>query len=163
MTAGVASGFSRTRTIAIILVAVLAAACQSPEQKARAAFSARLKQEQLLSRDEMVRLYQEIGRALEGKTITVRQGAVTRELNDEERAAVIGLLSVPELVGDRGVRVVDGATLRGVNANATPPTSEIDASQTLWIDVDTFQPRRYEFGYSMPGLGDYAYDLIVTP
>jgi hypothetical protein len=58
--------------------------------------------------------------------------------------------------------VIEGMTLRGLNANATPPMSEIDASQTLWIDVDTFQPRRYEFAYSMPGLGDSAYDLVVN-
>ena len=41
--------------------------------------------------------------------------------------------------------------------------SEVDATQTLWIDVDTFVPKRYEFQYSMPGFGDYAYDLTFGP
>jgi len=29
------------------------------------------------------------------------------------------------------------------------------------IDVDSFVPCRYEFAYSSPGFGDYAYDLIL--
>ena len=32
--------------------------------------------------------------------------------------------------------------------------SELDATQTLWIDVDSFVPKRYEFEYSSPGFGD---------
>ena len=42
-------------------------------------------------------------------------------------------------------------------------SSEIDATAILWIDTDTFLPRRYELAYAMSGLGDYAYDLTVAP
>jgi hypothetical protein len=39
--------------------------------------------------------------------------------------------------------------------------SELDAMQTLWIDIDSLVPRRYEFAYSSPGFGDYAFDLVL--
>jgi hypothetical protein len=38
--------------------------------------------------------------------------------------------------------------------------SELDAARTLWIDVETFLPHRFELTYSLPGFGDYAYDLV---
>jgi hypothetical protein len=152
-------------SLVVTLAAAIAvgAACQSPEEKARVEFSARLKDPRLLSREEIVRFYDEIGRAIAGKHMRAKQGAVTRDLDERQKAAVLGMLSDPTLVGDRGVRTEDKRTLRGLDAGATPPTSEIDAAQTLWIDVDTFIPIRYEFAYSMPGLGDYAYDIIVEP
>jgi len=52
---------------------------------------------------------------------------------------------------------------RGLTTGATPAMSELDAMQTLWIDVDSFVPRRYEFAYSSPGFGDYSYDLMLGP
>ena len=61
------------------------------------------------------------------------------------------------------MRVEPGRTLRGLSANVTPPTSEIEATQLLWIDADRCLPVRYEFTYAMAGLGDFAYDLIVAP
>jgi hypothetical protein len=73
------------------------------------------------------------------------------------------MLSDPTLVGDGGVRVDQGRTFRGLTANGTPPTSEIDATQLLWIDADSFLPARYEFTYAMAGLGDFSYDLTVAP
>jgi hypothetical protein len=153
------------RRLLCVLLAIAATtlACESKEEKARAEFSARLKQEARLTREEIARLYEEIGRALAGRKILAKQGAVTRELDDRQSAAVLGMLSDPSLVGDRGVRTVNGVTMRGLDANGTPPTSEIDATQILWIDVETFLPRRYEFTYAMSGLGDYAYDLEVAP
>jgi len=152
------------RTLIFVLVAAFAcASCQSAEDKARAEFSARLKDRKQLSRDELVRLYSEIGRALGRRKLLAKQGAVTRELDERQQAAVLGMLSDPTLVGDSGVRADGTRTLRGVNANGTPATSEIDATQTLWIDVESFLPVRYEFTYAMAGLGDFAYDLIVVP
>jgi hypothetical protein len=152
------------RALAFIVAAVFAcASCQSAEDKARVAFSARLKDRKQLTREELVRFYDEIGRALGRRKLLAKQGAVTRELDERQQAAVLGMLSEPTLVGDSGVRADGTRTLRGVNANGTPATSEIDATQTLWIDVDSFLPVRYEFTYAMAGLGDFAYDLIVAP
>jgi len=153
-----------TRTLVLVLAAAFAcASCQSAENKARAEFSARLKDKKALTREELVRLYDEIGRALGRHKLLAKQGAVTRELDERQQAAVLGMLSDPTLVGDSGVRADGTRTLRGLNANGTPATSEIDATQFLWIDVDRFLPVRYEFTYAMAGLGDFAYDLIVAP
>jgi hypothetical protein len=153
-----------TRALAFALAAALVcASCQSAEDRARADFSARLKQKTQLTRDELVRLYDEIGRALGRRKLLAKQGAVTRELDERQQAAVLGMLSDPSIVGDAGVRVEPGRTLRGLSANGTPPTSEIEATQLLWIDADSFLPVRYEFTYAMAGLGDYSYDLSVSP
>jgi hypothetical protein len=153
-----------TRALAFFLAAAFAcAACPSAADKARADFSARLKQRTQLTREELVRLYDEIGRALGRRKLLAKQGAVTRELDERQQAAVLGMLSEPSLVGDAGVHVEQGRTLRGLSANGTPPTSEIEATQLLWIDTDSFLPVRYEFTYAMAGLGDYGYDLTVSP
>jgi hypothetical protein len=153
-----------TRALVFVLAAAFAGvSCQSAEEKARAEFSARLKQQKQLTREELVRLYDEIGRALGRRILLAKQGAVTRELDERQQAAVLGMLSDPTLVGDGGVKVDQGRTFRGLTANGTPPTSEIDATQLLWIDADRFLPARYEFTYAMAGLGDFSYDLTVAP
>ena len=152
------------RGLVLALVAAFACtACQSAEDKARSEFSARLKLQKQLTHEELVRFYDEIGRALGRRPLLAKQGAITRELDERQQAAVLGMLSDPALVGDAGVRAEQGRTLRGLNANATPPTSEIEATQLLWIDADSFLPVRYEFTYAMAGLGDFSYDLTVTP
>jgi hypothetical protein len=94
-----------------------------------------------------------------GKSVQVREGAISRTLDNEQRLAVLGVLSDPDAVYDGGLRLEGNATWRGLKAGATPVLSELDATQTLWIDVETFLPRRYEFEYSSPGFGDYAYEL----
>lgn len=152
-----------TRVLAFVIAAVACASCQSAEDSARAELSVRLKQQKQLTREDLVRFYDEIGRAIGRRTLLAKQGAVTRELDARQQAAVLGMLSDPALVGDAGVRVEQGRTLRGLNANATPPTSEIEATQLLWIDADSFLPVRYEFTYAMAGLGDFSYDLSVAP
>jgi hypothetical protein len=149
--------------VCLLAAAFACASCQSAEEKARAEFSVRLKQPKPLTREELVRFYDEIGRALGRRKLLAKQGAVTRELDERQQAAVLGMLSDPTLVGDAGVRVEQARTLRGLSANGTPPTSEIEATQLLWIDADRCLPVRYEFIYAMAGLGDFAYDLIVAP
>ena len=76
---------------------------------------------------------------------------------------MLGLLTDPAAVYDAGPKTEGNATWRGLKAGGTPVHSEVDATQTLWIDVETFEPRRYEFEYSMPGQGDYSYDLSFGP
>jgi hypothetical protein len=153
----------RRALIFLVAAACAFAACQSREEKARAEFSARLKDQRQLTSQEMVRFYEEIGRALGTRKMRAKQGAVTRELDEREQAAVLGMLSDPTLVGDSGVRVQGARTLRGLHASGTPRTSEIEATQSLWVDVDSFVPARYEFTYAMAGLGDYSYDLTLAP
>ena len=36
----------------------------------------------------------------------------------------------------------------------------VQAPGTVWIDVSSLLPRRYEFTYAMPGFGDTAFDLV---
>jgi hypothetical protein len=151
----------KVRLLLVALAALAAVSCQSAADRERAAFQNRLRQAQPLTREEMARLYDEIARAIGGRTIRMKAGAVTQDLDDKQRAQVLGMLTDPSVVADSGIRTVNGMTLRGINAAGTPPLSEIEANQTLWIDVATFIPRRYVFTFGMPGLGDYAYDLIV--
>jgi hypothetical protein len=147
-----------------LLIAVLAfSGCQSSEEKARAEFRTRLKQERRLTRDELRRLFDEIAPVIAGRPVHVKQGAVTRALDEEQRVAVLGMLSDPAAVYDSGLKLEGGSAWRGVKAGGTPVMSEVDATQTLWIDTDTLVPKRYEFAYSMPGFGDYAYDLSFGP
>lgn len=143
----------------VLLVAASAASCQSSEERARAQFRARLKNTAPLSRDEMARFIDEITRAMSGKVARVQEGPVTRELDDRGRSAIFDLLTGRIGVEDAGSRTVGQTTVRGLRGPATPSTSEIDATQTLWVDADTLLPRRYELTYSMPGFGDVGYDL----
>lgn len=122
---------------------------------------ARLKEERRLTPDEIRAFFDQIALVVGDRKVNVKQGAITRELSSEERASVLRMLSDPNSVYDEGLRREGGSTWRGLTTGATPATSELDAMQTLWFDVDSFVPRRYEFQYSSPGFGDYAYDLIL--
>src|SRR5262249_39789881 len=122
-----------------------------------------LKQETRLTPAEMRTFFDQISASIAGRKVMVREGALTRPLDDRQRGSVLALLSAPESVSDGGLKVEGGHVWRGVEADATPALAELSASQTLWIDVDSFVPQRYEFKYSSPGFGDYAYDLTFTP
>jgi hypothetical protein len=150
----------RTHLGIALLVALAALACGGRiEKPERAALQARLKREQRLTPEEIVRLYGEIGGAIAGKSLSVREGAISRRLDETERVAVLGLLTDPTAVYDAGPWTDGVHTWRGITGGATPAHSELDASQTLWIDAETFLPVRYDFTYSLPGYGDYSYDL----
>ena len=151
-----------TRATCLLIVACLLPGCHH-EDPARASLRARLREERRLTPDEIRAFFVQIAPVVAGKKVSVTQGAVTRELSADERSSVLGLLSDPGSVYDEGLRREGSSTWRGLKTGATPPTSELDAMQTLWIDVDSFVPRRYEFAYSSPGFGDYAYDLMLVP
>jgi hypothetical protein len=123
----------------------------------------RLKQPSRLSADEIHQVFNQIAPVIAGRRVFVRQGALTRMLDDQERASVLGMLSDPAAVYDAGMKVDGNSIWRGLRTGGTPAMSELDANQTLWVDADTFTPRRYEFEYSSPGFGDYAYDLTFAP
>jgi hypothetical protein len=124
---------------------------------------ARLKQDTRLSPEEVRGLFAQIAPVIAGKQVQVTQGALTRTLEDSERTSVLGMLSDPGEVYDGGLRIDGMNVWRGLKTGGTTALSELDATQTLWIDVESFVPRRYEFEYSSPGFGDYAYDLTFSP
>jgi hypothetical protein len=145
----------------LLASAALLVACHPPEDPARVSMRARLKEERRLTPDEIRAFFDQIAPGVGDKKVSVKQGAVTRELSAEERTSVLGILSDPSRVYDEGLRREGNSIWRGLTAGATPAMSELDAMQTLWIDIDSFVPRRYEFAYSSPGFGDYAFDLVL--
>jgi len=150
------------RRAALLMIASSLVACQG-EDPVRPALRTRLKQETRLTPAEMRTFFDQIAASIAGKKLMVREGALARPLDDRHGGSVLALLSAPESVSDAGLEVEGGHLWRGVEADATPALAELSASQTLWIDVDSFVPRRYEFKYSSPGFGDYAYDLTFIP
>jgi len=141
--------------------AALLVGCHPAEDPARVSMRARLKEERRLTPDEIRAFFDQIAPGVGDKTVSAKQGAVTRELSAEERTSVLGILSDPGRVYDEGLRREGNSIWRGLTTGATPAMSELDAMQTLWIDIDSLVPRRYEFAYSSPGFGDYAFDLVL--
>jgi hypothetical protein len=135
------------------------AAAQPGAVDSSEAFRARLKANVELSQDDRTRLIAESARAMAGKVARIQDGPLTHDLDDKSRAGIFAILTGRLPVEDGGLRMAGGGTLRGLRAPATPPQSEVDASETLWIDLETLLPRRFEFTYSMPGFGDAAFDL----
>jgi hypothetical protein len=148
----------------VLLVTCLAqAACGQPESPARAALRDRLKQQATLSAEDLGRLRDEVRRSMGGKTFSVRQGETTRALDEEEQVLVFGMLSDPAGMFDEGMREEGGRTSRILNAPGRSSNSEIEVVRRLWIDAETFLPRRFQFNYAFPNPDDYSLELIVDP
>jgi len=145
--------------VAVAVVAVATAACRSEADRLRDEFKVRLKTTAPLSPGELARLMDEANRAMEGRQMRFVSNGVSHEPNEQERAAVLTVLHGQGSVEDGGVRDGHGVTLRGVSGPATPVNSELEAIATVWVDIDTFLPRRYEFSYGPSGSGDYAFDI----
>jgi hypothetical protein len=142
------------RTVLLVATAcAIACGDQDREIKARLASPAKL------SQDDAARALDAIGRAMGGRAPRVTQGAVTRPLDEKERAQIFDVLADARGLEDVGIRQIGGATVRGLRVPATSPQSEIEATGTVWIDVDSLLPRRYDFAYAMPGFGDTTLDL----
>ena len=134
--------------------------CGRPEDPARTALRARLKQDTRLSGGELKRLLDEVGLTIAGRTFRLKQGDATQALNEEQRDVVFGMLINSAGVFDEGLRSQDGGTFRVLNAPGKPLSSEIEGTRRLWVDVETLVPRRFEFAYAVPGFGDYSFDLL---
>ncbi len=143
------------KLVVCVAVALVLVACGGPDR----ALTARLEAPGRLSQDEIARTLEAVGRAMAGRTPRVRQGAVTRPLDEKERAQVYDVLADPRGLEDVGVQHIGSATVRGLRVPATSPQSEIEATGTIWLDVHTLLPRRYDFVYAMPGFGDVTLDL----
>ena len=140
---------------AAIGVALGAIRCGGPDRS----LTRRLESPAPLSQDDIARILDATGRAMAGRTPLVRQGAVTRPLDEKERAQVFDVLADPRGLEDAGIQHIGDETVRGLRAPATSPQSEIEATGTVWLDVHTLLPRRYDFVYAMPGFGDVTLDL----
>jgi hypothetical protein len=151
------------RLVICFLIAVGSLVACHREDSARAAMQARLKQDTRLTPDEIRTFFDQMAPVIAGKKLSVKQGALTRALDDEQRTSVLGMLSDPGAVYDGGLRVERNHVWRGLKTGGTMALAELDATQTLWVDVDSFFPCRYEYEYSSPGFGDYAYDLSFEP
>src|SRR5215475_14393015 len=93
------------RAACLVLLATLVSACQPAEDPARASMRARLKQESRLSPEEVAAMFAQIAPAIAGKNVTVKEGALTRVLDQDQRTSVLGMLSDPGAVYDGGLRV----------------------------------------------------------
>lgn len=123
----------------------------------------RLAEPAVLRPDELAALIGHTAQAVEGRRLRVTDGTISRPVDERGRQVLFLVLSGTVPLEDVGVRTSDGGRVRGLRAPATPPRSEVGAKQTLWIDIDTLLPRRFEFAYEVPGLGDLAYDLVFDP
>jgi hypothetical protein len=150
------------RAVSVAVSCLLLSACARPEDPARVQLRARLKQDAPLSNDELGRTLDEVSRALAGKTVRFTQEAVTRDLDAPQREAVLGILTNRAGVFDEGVESAGGATLRVMNAPGRASNAELDAARRLFIDADTFLPRRFEFSSGVSS-DEYAFDLVVQP
>jgi hypothetical protein len=66
-------------------------------------------------------------------------------------------------VFDEGLQRENGRSFRVLNGPGRSDNAEIEATNRLWIDVDTFLPYRFRFAYAFPGYGDYTLELVVSP
>jgi hypothetical protein len=150
------------RVTTLLLATIMIAACGRPEDPARVELRARLEQEATLSNEEIGHLLDEVGRSLAGKTVRIKEGSAPRELDEAQREVVLGMLTYRAGVFDEGLRTVDGAALRVLNAPGRASNAELDATRLLLIDVNTFLPRRFEFRSGVAS-DEYAFDLVVSP
>lgn len=147
----------------LLLTSLAISACGKPEDPARVQLRARLKQEAGLSKDELGQLREEVSRSIAGRTFRISQDGASQALEEPRRAVVFGMLTYSAGMFDEGLRTRGTSTFRVLNAPGESQSAEVEATERLWIDVDTFLPARYEFAYAVPSPEDYAFDLTVVP
>jgi len=148
-------------SVVLVVGTTLALAACTTEDPARVALRARLKEAPQMSQQDLGRALDEVAKGLAGKTLLVKVDAATKEMNQEQRDVVLGMLTDRIGVFDEGLRTDGGVTVRVLNAPGLSTNPEYSAARRLLIDVDTFVPRRFEFSYEFPGMGDYAFDLAL--
>jgi hypothetical protein len=151
------------RLVPLLVLSVLISACGEPEDPARAEIRARLKQDTVLSPEELGRVLDEVSVTLGSKTVRFNRDEVTGELDREQREVVFGMLTNREGLYDEGLRLERGETLRVLNAPGLSLHPEYSAARKLLVDVETLLPRRFEFKYEFEGMGDYTLDLLIDP
>src|SRR5262245_59938376 len=127
------------RMTALVLAwCVLAIGCESPEDATRAQFRERLQASTPLNHPEIDQLVSYTLAAIGGRQIRIREQGAVRELDAKGRSEVLAVLAGGAPVSDAVLRSTDNRTLRGIEGPGTPVRSELDAAQTLWIDIETF-------------------------
>ena len=155
------SSRSLAGAVSSLLICFAISGCGRAEDPARVELRERLKQAASLSGEELGRLRDEVSRNIAGKTILARQGETTQALNEEQRIVVFGMLTEPIGMFDEGVREEGGLTFRVLNAPGISSNSEIEVARRLWIEVETFLPRRFQFNYAFLNPEDYSLELVV--
>ena len=148
------------RVLALLVASVVVSACGERADPAQRELRQRLRQDVQLSTEELGRFRTEITRAMAGKTF-FRQGPVPEELAAEQREFVFEMLTTPAGMFDEGLKTRGGTTFRVLNAPAPSSDAEVEAFRKLWIDVDTFLPRRFEYAHSFQGFDEYSFDLVA--
>jgi hypothetical protein len=159
----ISRGPAAARIAVLLLLAIAVAACVRPEDPGRAELRARLKLDARLSNDELDRVRHQVSRAIAGKRFRITEAATSRDVSAQQQTMLFAMLDQPAGMYDEGLRRVSGATLRVLNAPGRSSHAEIEASQRLLIDVETFLPRRYQFDHASPDAADFAVDLSVAP
>ena len=144
-----------------LCLAAVTVACGRAEDPARAALRERLRQEASLSVGELDQVRAEVGRTIAERDVLVRDVNGTHEIDPDRRDMVLGMLTQPLGMFDEGLRTEDGSTYRILNGPAESMTMEIEASRRLWIDVETFAPRRFEYAHAFPNPADYSLELVL--
>ena len=146
------------RALTLIIPAFLCAtACARPEDPARTQLRSRLAQQDKLTPEEVGRVFDEVIRTLQGRQVRAVRDGVENGLAGEARDVVLGMLTDRVGVFDEGLR----STTRVFNAPGLSTNPEIEAVRRLFVDVQTFLPRRFEFAYAFPSPDDYQLDLAV--
>ena len=150
-----------TRGGAVWLAALLAASpALAQDGQNPALVRARLADAKPLTTQEIGLAVEAINGAIAQRSLTVIDGPQTAQVDDRTRPMLLLVLSGMVAVADLGLKTTSTGTVRGLRSPATPPRSEVGANQILWIDIDSLVPRRFEFLYDVPGMGDIAYDLV---
>jgi hypothetical protein len=145
----------------LLMSCFTAMACGKPEDPARVQLRERLKDPMRLSPDELGHVREEVGRTIQDMKVRVKEATGTRDLDQDQRTVVLGMLTDAAGMYDEGLRAEAGKTFRILNAPGVSNNAEIEASRKLWIDVETFLPERFDFVFAFPGNGDYSFDLVV--
>jgi hypothetical protein len=150
------------RRAALILLATISLASCAPREirRGRSPLATEAAVAALSGRDG--RVFEEVSRALQGKTIRIVRGSTATDLGEAERDVVLGMLADRTGVFDEGLRSGGGRQARVFNAPGQSNNPEIEASRRLFVDVETFLPLRFEFAYAFPSPDDNSYDLQVN-
>lgn len=127
---------------------------------ATVALRTRLAEPAVLRPEEVAALINQTSQAIDGRRLRVTDGTTSSAVDERGRDVLFVILSGTVPIEDVGLQLTAAGSVRGLRAPATPPRSEVGAKQTLWIEIATLLPRRFEFAYEVPGLGDVAYDLV---
>ncbi len=119
----------------------------------------RASQEARLLDAELATFREEVARSIGGKKVSLSAVGMTRPLTEDERPMILGMLENPAGMFDEGLKTEDGVLLRVLNAPAESTNAEIEAARRLYVDVQTFLPKRFEFFHAFAGYEDYAFEL----